>query len=430
MYPELLVADKKGRIYNVPGVQAAAMKAGRFFSLPPKDLLKLPPASELFMLPQRPAVGYVAREKRFVAFSRNPAAKGKEACCAVAAFVPPGFTLSYNTAFCESSRAQPLPLFAYAPVCWYKGAFYVSALHVDKARRHDVRFMDIGKVVKNARAFKKAFPRNRLIAHLEQCACRYGCPNAKNFFLRRFEAPLPTSPSCNARCAGCISYQESARICASQPRITFVPRAEEVAEVALVHLERVADPIVSFGQGCEGEPLLQWRLLEKAIRAIRKKTSKGVINLNTNASMPHALARLCAAGLDAVRVSINSAREQYYRRYYKPQGYTFKDVCESMSTIARHKVFLSLNYLTMPGFTDSRAEQDALKKLIEHHHVDMIQWRNLNYDPLAYFRELKVSVSISEMYGMREAISSLRARFPGLLMGYFNPVRARLIRRA
>ena len=37
--------------------------------------------------------------------------------------------------------------------------------------------------------------RNRLFRHLETCALTYGCPAAKNLFLCRYEAPLPTSPA-------------------------------------------------------------------------------------------------------------------------------------------------------------------------------------------------------------------------------------------
>ena len=66
----------------------------------------------------------------------------------------------------------------------------------------------------------------------------------------------------------------------------YVPKyrvtAEEIAEVALFHIDNVDDPVVSFGQGCEGEPLMVADVLEEAILLIRKETSKGIINLNSN----------------------------------------------------------------------------------------------------------------------------------------------------
>jgi hypothetical protein len=51
----------------------------------------------------------------------------------------------------------------------------------------------------------------------------------------------------------------------------------------------------------------------------------------------------------------------------------------------------------------------------------MIQWRNLNYDPLLYFRQMGIGQDISEMTGIRETIRSIKKRFPDLKMGYFNP---------
>jgi wyosine [tRNA(Phe)-imidazoG37] synthetase (radical SAM superfamily) len=89
-------------------------------------------------------------------------------------------------------------------------------------------------------------------------------------------------------------------------------------------LEEAEDAIVSFGQGCEGEPLIQWRLLERSIRKLQERTDRGTINLNTNGSFPDRVEKLCEAGLDSVRVTLNSPHRQYYNRYHKPKGYTFE----------------------------------------------------------------------------------------------------------
>jgi MoaA/NifB/PqqE/SkfB family radical SAM enzyme len=279
--------------------------------------------------------------------------------------------------------------------------------------------MDMSSVKKNADRFIELFPDNRLVRHLKCCALSYGCPNAKNFFLHRYEAPLPVSPSCNASCAGCISYQ-SGPCPVAQPRIKFVPTPEEISEVALFHIENTKKPLVSFGQGCEGEPLLCAGVIEKAIRLIRSKTSNGTINMNTNGSSPESVARLFDAGLDSVRVSLNSARERYYRAYYRPKGYTFTDVARSVDIAKRRKKFVSLNYLAMPGFTDSKGEFKAFREFLRRHGVDMIQWRNLNYDPIRYFDELEINIRSSDMLGIKEIIKLLRKEFPDLKMGYFN----------
>jgi pyruvate-formate lyase-activating enzyme len=426
--PKLLIADARNKIYDVPFLEATGMKAGEHFRLDPSCLVKLPRDSELFMLPCRTPVGYDPEEDRYVRLSSNPFNKTDEPCSAVAAFLSPGYTSVFSASYKERKDAGLLPLFSYAAVAFYKGDFYAAGIKVDAERRQQLKGMDISLVKKNVQTFRGVFPKNRLVRHLETCALVYGCPAAKNFFLKRYEGPLPTSPICNATCIGCISYQGGKSCSVSQSRITFVPTPEEIAEVAIFHIKEVADPVVSFGQGCEGEPLMVGDVLEKAVKLIRHSTSKGVINLNTNASKPDVVKRLFDAGLDSIRVSMNSVREKFYMVYYRPKGYSFKDVISSIKIAKKAGGFVSINYLAMPGFTDSRLEADAFLKFIGKTDVDMVQWRNLNYDPVAYFRKMKIKVAREDMIGMDTLVMLVEDEYPGIMKGYFNPSKGRIRR--
>jgi len=425
---QLVVADKHGKIYAIDYLQATGMKSGTFFKLAKKDLIELPFGSELFIMPQRLAVGYDYKSKGFVAIDRNPYSKKEEPCFAVSAFISPGYTITYNASYIESSNAKILPLFSYSAVCLYRDKFYVSAIRVDRSTRQDLRFMSIPRIKTGINKVRKLFSKNRLFTHLERCALCYNCPAAKNLFLKRHEAPLPTSPSCNSRCIGCISHQPDKRCAVTQPRIKFIPSSEEISQVALFHIGNVKDAVVSFGQGCEGEPLLAGEAIEEAIKQIRIETARGVINLNTNASKPEVVKRLFVAGLSSIRVSINSAQEKYYNRYYKPQGYKFSDVLKSIKIAKDAGGFVSLNYLVMPGFTDSEDEVREFKRLLRKCKLDMVQLRNLNIDPLYYFRELKISPDVAVLCGIKELISDLKKEFPSLMLGYFNPSRGRVSR--
>jgi len=214
----------------------------------------------------------------------------------------------------------------------------------------------------------------------------------------------------------------------TQPRIRFIPSPEEIAEVALCHLAEVEDPVVSFGQGCEGEPLLAGNTIEKAVKLIRARTRKGMININTNASKPDVVARLFDAGMDSIRVSLNSLQPEGYHRYYRPRDYTFSDVMKSVRVAQQKKKFVSVNYLSIPGFTDSRAEVQAFRRFLDQGRVDMIQWRNLNYDPRAYFRLLKFRPDAGALLGMKGLIEGLKKDYPHIMTGYFNPSRRRISR--
>lgn len=361
-------------------------------------------------------------------FTRNPLSNKKSPCYAVAAFVAPGYTATLSSAYRPVESSGILPLFSYAAVAFYKGRFFASAVRTDREKRQELSGMDMEQLVKNVKEIRSLFPRNRLVEHLERCALSYCCPAAKNFFLRRYEAPLPSSTICNASCRGCISFQPGNNIPVTQPRITFVPFPEELAEVALFHMSSVKDAVVSFGQGCEGEPLMVGKVLVEAVKLIRRETSKGIINLNTNASKPDMVARLFDEGLNSIRVSMNSVRKEFYNRYYRPKGYSFNDVVASIRKAKKASGFVSINYLVMPGFTDSHGEARAFRRFLVSPGVDMVQWRNLNYDPLRYFKEMGVLPAQGELEGIKELIASIKKDFPTVMRGYFNPSKARIKR--
>lgn len=418
--PTLVYANDKGEIKNFPGLYMVG-RSGNFFCKPHlDDLIPLPEGSELFLLPDRRPIGVSPGADDPMVFDHAPDAPG-ETIQAVAAFMAPAHTAIQSAAY-EPARNDlaPLPLFAYTAVGWLKGRFWVSAFRSDPDNRQDARCFDPEKIKKKTVRLLKKNPQNRLIQHLGKCCLTYGCPAARNYFLGRWEAPLPTSPICNARCVGCISLQPSGCCPATQDRINFVPRVSEIAAIAVPHLQHAPDAIVSFGQGCEGEPLLQASVLEKAIRSIRARTQRGTININSNASLPAKIKLLAEAGLDSLRVSLNSARAEYHARYYRPVDFSFADVLESIDIMKMAGKFVSLNYFILPGFSDDPDEFAALCRLIEEHRPDLIQLRNLNMDPDWYLETVGYTPGTPPM-GIRTWFAELKQLFPMLRFGYFNP---------
>ncbi len=415
-----LVANAAGEIMELSGYGAVGMDGALQVPLTRENTVELPYGGELMYLPDRIPLVYDFRRRRVQALERHPRYP-EEKIYPVAAFNSPGFVLWHTAAFKERSQAKLLPLFSYGAVGWQGGKFRSSVIQVDKEPRQDLRRMPQDKIIAGIRRQRRAMPDNRLRAHLENCALTYGCPAGKNFFLQRYEAPLPTSQSCNARCLGCISLQSEGRVCHSQERITFTPSPGEIAEVALAHIEKVPKAVVSFGQGCEGDPLMAASTIAEAIRLIRKATDRGTINMNTNASLPEVMQELYAAGLDSIRVSLNSVRESCYSAYFRPKGYTFAHVLESITRAAKSEVHVAINYLNCPGFTDTPQEAEALFAFLGAYPVGLIQWRNLNYDPLRYVKLMrKVDLHGSPM-GMDKLLARVRERFPNVKFGYFNP---------
>lgn len=418
--PTAVVAGENGEIFELEGYGAAGFSGGSPVILTRENTLDMPHGSELMMLPDRVPMVFNFISDRFETLDRNPY-EPDEKIFPVAVFNSPGYVNRHFCAYEDAGIADPLPLFSYGAVGFGKKGFRSAALQVDTEPRQDLRQMPRKGVIKGVNRLAGKYPRNRLMRHLETCALQYGCPAGKNFFLQRYEAPLPTSTVCNARCVGCISLQTENNLCACQDRIRFTPSPEEIAEVSLEHIRHVNRAVVSFGQGCEGEPLTAFSAIEPAIRLIRAATDKGTINLNTNGSMPDRVADLCRAGLDAMRVSMNSVREAIYTAYFRPRSYAFADVTASIDAAREQGKFVAINYLNCPGVTDSEREADALFRFIRRHDISMIQWRNLNYDPRHYFRMMEAVEPGGPAMGMARLIRSLEREFPGLVHGYFNP---------
>ena len=137
------------------------------------------------------------------------------------------------------------------------------------------------------------------------------------------------------------------------------------------------EAIISFGQGCEGEPALS-PIVPSAVRMIRQATKEGTLNMNTNAGFTKGIVAACDAGLDSLRVSLISAREEAYNAYYRPKDYSLHQVKQSIAYARAQGIFVSINLLLFPGFTDREEEMDALLAMLFQYNINMVQMRNLN----------------------------------------------------
>jgi wyosine [tRNA(Phe)-imidazoG37] synthetase (radical SAM superfamily) len=411
--PYLLYSDGEGNIFEDETLFAVGRAGWDAFEVPNDQWIALPEGGNLYELPGRRGIGI-------------DVASGDMRLCekgwAVAAFIPPAHTGLFIAAYETMEGAPTLPLFCYTAVGWQNDQYYVTAVRIEKDVRQESAGYDEAKIETGTAHLLKAYPENRLVKHLmEKCCMTYHCPAARNFSLGRWECPIPTSPACNANCIGCISFQpEEETIVSTQDRLTFKPTAEEIVEFTVPHLMNAPFPIVSFGQGCEGEPLLMWETIAESIKEMRKHTDKGSININTNGSKPDAVQVLCDAGLNSIRVSTNSAQKHIYEAYYRPNNYQFEDIVESLKVMRKNGGWTSINYFVFPGITDSEAEYEALRKLIQETGLNMIQWRNFNIDPDWYMGKIGFHDS-GEMIGVKQMMELLREEFPDLKFGYFNP---------
>ncbi len=408
---QLLYADEQGRMYD-HGLGAVGRTGDRLVEIVAEDMLELPPGASLTLLPGSAPVG-MDKHGDFKLLRQVPGDGGS--AMAVGALLPQGYTRTLLPGY-RLQANQMLPLLGYAAVAWREGRVYVAAVRTDDpdhwAPVH-YNSIDLPRLVQDR--LSRA-PQNRVLTQLAHCALEYSCYTAQNIFYSRWEGGLPMSPVCNARCLGCISLQPAQCCPSPQTRLTFRPTCTEALEVALHHLRYASEGIISFGQGCEGEPALAADEIAEVISAIRQKTSRGTINMNSNAGYTRGVNKICSSGLDSLRVSLISAREQVYQAYYRSRDYCLADVSESIRIARSLGVYVSLNLLVLPGLNDRDAEIEALVNFIDDNSVNKVQLRNLNIDPDYFFSQVTAD---GEICGVEQLIETLR-NISGLELGNFS----------
>ena len=397
----LAYTDARGRVY-FDETKSPLADGGIVREVDPAELITMPDGAIVSMLPGRAP--------------QLAAGKPVPNRTALGVLLPAGYTRTLLPAFTRGPDAPQLPLFGYTFACVVDDELKVAAMRTDEGEDWQPRRFKAGELETLIAARVAIDPRNRTLAQLSVCAREYGCFTAQNVFLERGEAAIPVAPKCNAACVGCISELDAgSAIPSPQMRISYEPSGDDLANIGMHHLERVADGIVSFGQGCEGEPLLRSTQIAEAIERIRAVRANGTLNLNTNGSLTKSLQRVIDAGLQAVRISLNSFRPDIYALYYRPTGYTLENVLESVALAVRSGLRVSLNLLTHPGVTDERAEVEAMEAFLRAHPVALVQTRTLNIDPDIYFERVGRP---ADPIGMREALGRIAGI--GIALGNFT----------
>lgn len=418
MKAKLLLADPDGRVFDHPYLHATLRSGDELVPAQGKPI-PLPKAAKLVLLPGRLPVG-VDPESGELTLVREFEADGRRFVPqAVGALMPPGYTRTFLPGEVKGD-GPVLPQWAYTAAAWVKGKAVAWAIHTDRRTHWAPEKYSPPQLKRLVEQHQQRLPNNRVLTQLKTCALVYRCFTSQNVFLGKDEAAIPVSTFCNAHCVGCISDQPEDGPEASHERMADGPGVEEMAAVGAWHLEHaVGRTMVSFGQGCEGEPLTRWKQIAPAIRLMRERTKKGSININTNASLTKGLEALFDAGLDAIRVSLNSAVKDLYEAYYQPVGYAWEDVERSIALSRKRGAYLALNLLLFPGVTDREGEVEALCKLVKRYQVDQVQTRSLCIDPLQYLEVAKGRGAGGDPLGVDTLLTELKRARRGLVIGNF-----------
>ncbi len=406
----LVYADSNGNVYDHPGYTALARNAEMITEILDHELIPLPDGATLVSLPGTLPIGIDQDTGRMERVEGDH--------CAVGALLPQGYTRLLLPSYVKIDANQAFPIFGYTAVVWKDGNFYVAAELTDNPYYWNPLHCDVNKLQKQVNKMISRYPDNRVYQHLSKCALEYECLTASNTFLQRWEGGVPVSFSCNASCFGCISEQpEDSLFVAPQTRMKFKPKVEELVEIMLEHLV-TPDSMISFGQGCEGEPSTQAALIIEAIRRVRQCTELGYININTNGGLTDQIRNIVDEGLDLMRVSTISAIDEHYQAYYQPKGYTLQNVEKSIRYATDQGVLTSINYLVFPGVSDREEEIEAMIEFARRSGLQYIQLRNLNIDPESYLKI--IPKPRGDVMGMSQMLAIYRQEIPHIVIGSYT----------
>lgn len=460
--PRLLVAAPDGTLYEHPTLELA-LDTGLDIVRPSKrDLKPVPEGWDLMALPNTRPIGYDPETgafetlRTFTAFDDA----GKEVTfepTAVALHPPPGFVRTHHPAaewldtthpdekFRELGKktgagrltifqddVEPaqggddgarvgLPLWAYTAVGYGKSGPVAAFFQADETSRWAPELYYQESLDDKVEKRVAEDPDNPVLRQIAKCAKSSLCCCAQNIFYERWEGAVPIAPACTAACLGCLSKDPEWNTPTPQQRLKYSPKGPDIAKVMIHHLKNAPEPMISFGQGCEGEPTMYGDALVESVRLTREETKRGVININCNGSRPDVIRRAGEAGATALRLSLNTFDPEVYTLYYRPGDYTFDAVLESFKAGRDAGMHISINLLIWPGWTDRMAEVDAISKLVDDNCLHMIQLRNLCVDPGFFQKLLPPREKRGMLLGMRGFVDELHRRHPKLRFGTFNP---------
>lgn len=433
----MLFSAANGELLEHPYLKMAVDTGEGSFRAPQMGHLHaIPPTWDVMRLPDTLPVGLDTATGAFEVVEQVPGVEGTPV--AVAIHPPPGFVRQYLPA----ARYLPfspkadigllkvvdeggmpgrsgLPLWAYTAVGWHRGGVVAGMFQADELTRWHPDLYYLDELEERVRQRVDEDPGNPVLEQLKDCALNYRCCCAQNMFYGRWEAAVPMAPACNAACLGCLSKDAEWDAPTPQKRLKFSPDSDAIGRVIAGHLGRAEEPMASFGQGCEGEPTLSGDALVDGVAKARAHVTTGIIHVNTNGSKPAVIARAAAAGINSIRISVNSFDERLFKAYYRPKDYGLDQLLTSLRTARDAGLYKCINLLIWPGWTDTPEELERLSALASDGLLDMIQLRNLCVDP-AYYKKL-LPPRDGPVLGTRELVEELHRRHPTLRFGTFNP---------
>ncbi|MGH7759757.1 MAG: hypothetical protein ACREN7_10640, partial [Candidatus Dormibacteria bacterium] len=106
-----------------------------------------------------------------------------------------------------------------------------------------------------------------------------------------------------------------------------------------------------------------------------------------------------------------------FSAYYRPRGYSIREVLECARVASELGAQLTVNLLTFPGVSDAPQEIERTISALSSLQVQQLQLRSLNCDPQWLLRRLP---PLASAVGLEQLLARLGQDLPQLRLGNFT----------
>jgi len=138
------------------------------------------------------------------------------------------------------------------------------------------------------------------------------------------------------------------------------------------------------------------------------------INLNINSFSYEKLNTSFNEYIDSISFDV----ESFNPDFLKKRSINFENITKCFEFAEKQNVYLSVNLLTLPGFTDSIKEHEKTIEFLNAFKIEYIKLRELKTIPHKFFNENKIESS--EILGLKNILKYIKKRCKRVKMGYFS----------
>lgn len=160
---------------------------------------------------------------------------------------------------------------------------------------------------------------------------------------------------------------------------------------------------------------IKYDLDDKSYGIIRELTDENItFNLNINSFSLDKLNRSLNEFIDTLSFDIKSCNPDFLTK----ESTNFDVMIKCFEIAEKNNLYISVNLLTLPGFTDSINEYEKTVEFLNAFKIDYLKLRELKTIPHKFFSENKIESS--EILGLKNMLKYIKKRCKRVKMGYFS----------